>query len=254
MKIAAIQHDIIWEDPQANHERLAPLIEQAATAGTEMIVLTEMYATGFSMNSQVIAEPPDGRSVNFLLDQAQTHEVWVAASVPVKDKEEENPVNRMVLAGPAGENYHYDKRYPFSFAQEDQHYRAGDKSTTVSINEVRYTLTICYDLRFSDAYWPSAPETDCYLVVANWPETRRHHWRTLLVARAIENQAYVVGVNRVGSDPNVSYSGDSLVVDPLGEIIAECPPGMEATIVAEIDPEKVKEIRTSFPFMDDRKT
>ena len=89
MKIAAIQHDIIWEDPQANHERLAPLIEQAATAGTEIIVLTEMYATGFSMNSQVIAEPPDGRSVNFLLDQAQTHEVWVAASVPVKDKEEE---------------------------------------------------------------------------------------------------------------------------------------------------------------------
>ncbi len=93
MQIAAIQHDIIWEDPQANHERLAPLIEQAAATGTEMIVLTEMYATGFSMNSQVIAEPPDGTSVNFLSDQAKTHGVWVAASDPIKDKEEENPVN-----------------------------------------------------------------------------------------------------------------------------------------------------------------
>lgn len=173
MQIAAIQHDIIWEEPEANHKRLAPLIRQTVETGTEMIVLTEMYATGFSMNSQAIAEPPDGKSVSFLLDQAKTHGVWIAASVPVRDKTTENPVNRLVLAGPAGENHHYDKRYPFSFAQEDQHYRAGDKITTVSINGIRCTLTICYDLRFSDAYWPSAPETDCYLVVANWPERDR---------------------------------------------------------------------------------
>ena len=91
-------------------------------------------------------------------------------------------------------------------------------------------------------------------MVANWPESRRHHWKTLLVARAIENQAYVVGVNRVGVDPNVSYSGDSLVIDPLGEIVAECPPGMEATLIAEIDPNKVAETREKFPFMNDRKS
>ena len=149
---------------------------------------------------------------------------------------------------------HYDKRYPFSYAQENEYYRAGDKAITVPINGIRYTPTVCYDLRFNDAYWPVALDTDCYLVVANWPESRRHHWKTLLVARAIENQAYVVGVNRVGIDPNVSYSGDSLVIDPLGEIVAECPPGMEATLIAEIDPNKVAETREKFPFMNDRKS
>ncbi len=254
MQIAAIQHDIVWEDPQANHTRLTPLIAQAAEIGTEMVVLTEMYATGFSMNSEAIAEPPEGQSVTFLLTQARKHGLWIAGSVPVRDKQEEKPVNRFVLAGPDGENHHYDKRYPFSYAQENEYYRAGDKALTVPINGIRYTPTVCYDLRFSDAYWPVALDTDCYLVVANWPESRRHHWKTLLVARAIENQAYVVGVNRVGIDPNVSYSGDSLVIDPLGEIVAECPPGMEATLIAEIDPNKVAETREKFPFMNDRKS
>jgi predicted amidohydrolase len=124
----------------------------------------------------------------------------------------------------------------------------------VAVRDVRVSPFVCYDLRFADEFWAVAPRTDCYLVVANWPASRRHHWRSLLVARAIENQAYVVGVNRVGVDGNgLAYAGDSMIVDPLGEVLASASE-IETIVMADIDPAVVADVRARFPFLADRRS
>ena len=251
MKVAAVQHDIVWEDPDANFARLAPMIADAADEGARLVALTELYATGFSLETARTAEPPGGASEEFIADQAVAQGVWVGASMPVRDGTN-LPFNRFVLAGPAGERYHYDKIHPFSYGHEDEHYAAGDGRVTVDIEGVRVTLFVCYDLRFADEFWATAAATDAYLVVANWPDKRRHHWQSLLVARAIENQAYVVGVNRVGSGDGLNYAGDSRIVDPMGEILA-AGAGQETLLLAEIDPLRVREARETLPFMRDRR-
>ncbi len=253
MRVAAVQHDVVWEDREANHSHLTGLIAAAAADGADLVVLTEMFPVGFSLAADRIAEPPDGPSVGFLLEQASEHGLWTAGSLPVADDAASMPVNRFVLAGPDGTLHHYDKMYPFTYAGERDHYRPGDHPVTVTIEGVRVSLFVCYDLRFSEAFWDLAPTTDVYLVPANWPSSRREHWMTLLRARAIENQAYVVGVNRVGDDPRFSYSGDSLIVDPLGEVIADAEPGVEAVLVADVEPERVAAVRAEFPFLQDRR-
>jgi len=216
-------------------------------------VLTEMFATGFSMAAERIAEPPDGPSRAFLVDQARRHGAWVCASIPTADPALPRPVNRLVLAAPDGGVETYDKIHPFSFAGETEHYAAGERFLTVEIEGVRTSFFVCYDLRFADEFWALAPATDCYVVVANWPEARRHHWQSLLVARAIENQAYVVGVNRVGTDGNGHrYSGDSRIIDPLGEVVAAAA-YVETTLTADVDPAAVTDVRTRFPFLVDRR-
>ncbi len=133
---------------------------------------------------------------------------------------EAKPYNTLVLASPHGQVVRYRKIHPFSFAKEHEHYGAGSDHITVDVEGLRCTLFVCYDLRFADEFWGRAEQTDAYVVVANWPERRRHHWTTLLQARAIENQAYVVGVNRVGHGNGLDYSGDSRIVDPWGEVLA----------------------------------
>jgi len=253
VRVAAVQHDVVWEDRESNHAHLTELIAGAAADGADLVVLTEMFPVGFSLAADRIAEPPDGPSVGFLLEQASEHGLWAAGSVPVRDDAGSMPVNRFVLAGPDGTLHHYDKMYPFTYAGERDHYRPGVHPVTVTIEGVRVSLFVCYDLRFSEAFWGLAPTTDLYLVPANWPSSRREHWMTLLRARAIENQAYVVGVNRVGDDPRFSYSGDSLIVDPLGEVLADAEPGVEAVLIADVEPERVAVVRAEFPFLQDRR-
>ena len=254
MKVAAVQHDICWEAPAETAAHVAPMIAAAAAAGARLVVLTEMFATGFSMAPERIAQAPDGPSATFLAEQASTHGVWVAASIPTADPALPLPVNRLVVAGPGGERHRYDKIHPFSFAAEHQHYAAGTSFLTTEIEGLRVSGFVCYDLRFADEFWAVAPTTDCYVVVANWPAARRHHWRSLLVARAIENQAYVVGVNRVGIDgSNLEYAGDSMIVDPLGEVLATAAGG-ESVLVADVDPDVVTSVRARFPFLADRRS
>ncbi|MCA9684538.1 MAG: carbon-nitrogen family hydrolase, partial [Myxococcales bacterium] len=224
MKIAALQTTIAWEDPRANFDHLRPLLQAAAAAGAALVVLPEMYACGFSMNTAAIAEDIDGPSVSFLREQAAALKLWLCASVPVRvpleDGGADRPSNLFLLAGPGGELHRYAKRHPFTFADEHLHYRAGDATTTVALGGLRISPFVCYDLRFADDFWRLAHDTDLYIVVANWPERRREHWKTLLRARAIENQAYVLGVNRVGTDGNgLDYAGDSALIDPLGEML-----------------------------------
>jgi len=252
MKIAAIQSDIAWEDPEANFERLRPRVAEAAAAGARLVVLPEMFACGFSMSTGRIAEPPGGPQARFLIGQAERHRLWICGSLPELAPGAARPRNTMVLAGPEGQLVRYHKIHPFTFAREHEHYEAGTQRVTVTIEGLRCSLFVCYDLRFADEFWALAEGTDAYLVVANWPERRRGHWTALLQARAIENQAYVVGVNRVGEGNGLSYVGDSRVIDPWGELVAEAPRG-EAVIFAELRPEVVRDAREKFPVLKDRR-
>jgi predicted amidohydrolase len=252
MRIAAVQHDIEWEDREANLRRLTPKITDAAADGAELVVLAEMFAVGFTMDTEKVAEPPGGPTERWMVERAADTNAWLMGSVPVREPDDPRPFNRLLAVAPDGSVHTYDKRHPFSYAGEHEHFRAGEGSVTVTVGGLRITPLICYDLRFADAFWTLAPSTDCYVVVASWPEARRHHWRTLLTARAIENQAWVVGVNRVGSGGGLQYVGDSLVVDPMGEIVAEASGG-EATVVTDVDPDRVGEVRSQLPFMADRR-
>ncbi len=260
MRVAALQTDIAWEDPQANFERLEPWLRTAAVAGARLAVLPEMYACGFSMNTRLTQEPYDGPSVRFLRERAAEHGLWLAGSVPELPPEaakKARPHNTLVLAGPAGEIHRYRKIRPFSCAGEDKAFDAGSETVTVEISAgdgelLRVSLFVCYDLRFADLFWDAAEETDAYLVVANWPIARRHHWTTLLRARAIENQAYVVGVNRVGEGGGLEYVGDSRIIDPTGEVLASAAGG-ESLLLADLDPERVRRVRKELPFLPDRR-
>lgn len=253
MKVAAVQHDIVWEDPPANFRVLAPLLAAAAGKGARLALLTEMFSTGFSMHTDRIAEPVDGPSTEFLVAQAATHAMWVGGSVPERAPGAANPANTFVLASPAGAVHRYRKIHPFTYSGEHERYDAGDDFTTVEIDGLRCSLFVCYDLRFADEFWRLAEQTDCYLVPANWPASRRTHWRTLLRARAIENLAYVVGVNRVGTGGRLEYGGDSMVIDPFGEVLADGEGRGEAVLVADLDPAHVRATRERFPFLADRR-
>ena len=256
VRVAALQTDIVWEDAASTHARLGPQVAAAAGAGARLILLPEMFATGFSMAADRIAEPPDGPSTAFLVEAATRHDAWVGGSIAIRDPgapADDRPANTFVLAAPDGTTTAYRKLHPFSYSGEHEHYRAGEGFTTVDVDGLRTTLFVCYDLRFADEFWATAPRTDCYAVVANWPSARRHHWSALLLARAIENQAYVVGVNRVGRDGNdLAYAGDSAVVDPMGRVLASASE-VETMLLSDVDPAVVAATRDRFPFLADRR-
>lgn len=253
MKIAVVQHDIVWEDPEANFEHLAPLVANAAGAGARLALLSETYSTGFSNNIEKVAEREGGPSSQFIVEQARAHGMWVGGSCPEIPDDDERPYNTFVLAGPDGTVHRYRKIHPFTYAGEDRYYRGGRQFVTVDVEGLRCTMFICYDLRFADEWWQVARDTDVYLCPANWPEARRTHWQALLHARAIENQAYVVASNRVGEGNGLPYSGDSRIIDPLGEILA-AGSRTEALLVAEVSAEHVADVRDRFRFMQDRRT
>ncbi|HRD99948.1 MAG TPA: nitrilase-related carbon-nitrogen hydrolase, partial [Ilumatobacteraceae bacterium] len=213
VRIAAIQHDIAWGDRDANFAHTAPFIATAAAGGARLALLTETFSTGF-VTDRPVGEPEGGPSSQFIADQAARHGMWVGGTCPADAGDDQRPYNTFVLASPDGVLHRYRKIHPFTYGGEDKHFRAGGSFATVEVEGLRVTLFVCYDLRFADEFWQLARETDVYLVPANWPESRRVHWQALLQARAIENQAYVVGCNRVGEGGGLAYSGDSRIIDP----------------------------------------
>jgi len=252
MRIAAVQHDIVWEDRETNFERLAPQVARAVGAGAELVLLTETFSTGFSMTAG-IGEPEGGPSSQFLADRAAEHGVWVGGTCPEIADGEQLPFNSFVLAGPDGTTHRYRKMHPFTHAGEHERFRAGEKPVTVQVGGLRITPFICYDLRFADVFWRAAPETDVYLVPANWPSPRRLHWQTLLQARAIENQAYVVGCNRVGTaGDGTEHVGDTRIVSPMGELLATAA-GVETVVLADVDAAEVAATRDRLRFLADRR-
>lgn len=256
VRVAVIQHDIVWHDRTANFDHLKPMVAGAVASGARVVLLTETFSTGFSFDTPGIAESEGGPSSQFLRKMATTHGVWVGGSCPEiapdVPPDDQRPSNAFVLVAPDGTEHRYRKIHPFSHADEERHVRAGTEFVTVDIDGLRCSLFVCYDLRFADEFWALAHQSDAYFVVANWPAKRRLHWSTLLRARAIENQAYVVGVNRVGSGGGLDYSGDSAIIDPLGEVLATGAGG-ETILLADLDPAHVATTRNHFRFLQDRR-
>jgi predicted amidohydrolase len=220
---------------------------------TEVIILPEMFTTGFSMNPKKLAETMDGISVSWMRKIASEKKVVLTGSMMIE--ENGNYYNRLIWMLPNGQLGYYDKKHLFSIAQEDQHYSSGNKRLIASVKGWKINLQICYDLRFP--IWArqqqqnDEPEFDILLYVANWPQRRAHAWKTLLTARAIENQAYVIGVNRVGNDGNEIYhSGDSMVIDALGEVLFHQADD-ETVFTITLHKESLQQTRSKFPFLHD---
>jgi len=222
------------------------------TEKTELVVLPEMFSTGFSMQPQKFAESMDGETVNWMKKIAATKKIILTGSVIIA--EDSHYFNRLLWVLPNGTLGYYDKRHRFAFAGEDREYTPGNKRLIASVKGWKINLQVCYDLRFpvwARQQTEENPEYDILLYVANWPERRNHAWKTLLVARAIENQCYTVGVNRVGNDGNgIHHCGDSMVIDALGETLYHNASGEDIhTIVLQKEP--LEEIRQKFPFWKD---
>jgi predicted amidohydrolase len=252
LRVAVVQHDIVWESRDATLTGLAPVVASAATAGGRLVVLSEMFAVGFSMNIDLTAEGEEGPTTSWLVAQAAAHDVWVCGTVPVRAPGQELAHNTFVLAAPDGRVHRYRKIHPFTYGGERAAFAAGSEIVSVDIDGVRVTPFVCYDLRFADVFWEAAARTDLYVVSANWPDSRRRHWTALLAARAIENQAYVVGCNRVGVGGKLTYVGDSCVVSPMGDVLASAAE-VETTLLVDVDTARVAEVRERFPFAADRR-
>ena len=242
LAIALIQYELAWEDPGDNRRQIEALIG-SLTKPTDLIVLPEMFTTGFSMNAVKNAEPPGGKTEHWLQKLAQTYQCAVTGSVAVA--EHGGVYSRLLFATPDGVQY-YDKRHLFRMAGEDKRYQAGRERVIVSWRGWRINLQVCYDLRFP-VFSRNLGDYDLLLYVANWPAVRRSHWRQLLIARAIENQACVVGVNRIGSDANgLEYAGDSLAIAGDGQIIEDMKENKGAAQLV-LNGEELVRYRTQFP-------
>ncbi|TRB02891.1 MULTISPECIES: amidohydrolase [Rhizobium/Agrobacterium group] len=214
LRITLVQADLAWENAGQNLLQFDRHLDEIGA--TDLIVLPEMFTTGFSMNPQAVAEPMDGPAVEWLRETARQHDADIVGSVAIR--EDGRYFNRLLWARPDGTLIHYDKRHLFTYAGEHEHYTPGQVQQVVHLKGWNIAPFICFDLRFP-VWSRNRGQYDAALYIASWPARRAAHWKSLLPARAIENQAYVIGVNRVGIDGNdLAYEGDSMVIDPLGDI------------------------------------
>ncbi|MDX1721951.1 MAG: amidohydrolase [Pseudomonas sp.] len=218
LELALIQSELAWQDPAANRAHFETLLEQAR--GADLVVLPEMFSTGFSMDSAALAEPENGPTSMWLSEQAKRIDAVVTGSLIIQAADGSYR-NRLLWARPDGSLAHYDKRHLFRMAGEHKHYAAGEEQLLLELKGWRIRPLICYDLRFP--VWSRDPHsTDLLLYTANWPAARRQHWNRLLPARAIENLCYVAAVNRIGQDgKGHAYSGDSQVLDFQGDSLLQ---------------------------------
>ncbi len=248
LHITLIQPDIVWEQKAENLQQYETMI--AGIQGPKhVVVLPEMFSTGFSMAPDLLAEPMDGKSVRWMADIAVKYRCIITGSLIIE--EDGKYYNRMLWVQPDGNIGVYDKRHLFAYAGEDKHYTPGEKRMIAQVNGWRINLQVCYDLRFPVWARNQGDEYDVLLYVANWPQQRSLAWKTLLLARAIENQCYVVGVNRVGTDPkNNVYTGDSSVFGPLGDVIWQKTNEVACHTVT-LEKEPLQKVRASLPFLND---
>jgi len=254
MNVIGLQFDIAWENKAANFATVRRLLEQVAPEADSLVVLPEMFATGFSMNAAVIAETRGGETEVFLAEVAKQFGITLIAGVAVRDRDGQAR-NKALVFSPAGELIcFYAKQRPFTPGAEDQHYAPGGKYAAFQWSDCTVSPFICYDLRFPELFRAAAARyrPQVFAVIANFPAKRISHWIQLLRARAIENQAYVIGVNRIGDDPFYKYGGHSLLVDPLGEIIADTGTG-EGFVCGILDLENLAKYRAGLPFLEDLK-
>jgi len=243
LELALIQTTLAWHDPAANREHFQALLEEAR--GTDLVILPEMFSTGFSMESAALAEPEDGLTSSWLREQAQRIDAVICGSLIIQAADGSYR-NRLLWARPDGTLAHYDKRHLFRMAGEHKHYSAGDVQVVLELKGWRVRPLICYDLRFP-VWSRDAGGTDLLLYTANWPGARRQHWNRLLPARAIENLCYVAAVNRVGEDgKGHGYTGDSQVLDFQGEALLTAGDG-DGVFRARLSSETLAAYRERFP-------
>jgi predicted amidohydrolase len=261
MQIIGCQTDICWHDKPANFAAVRALLAGARAAPPALIVLPEMFATGFSMQVTDIAETADGPTNRFLAELAAEHRSYVIGGVvgmapgdgnAGREASEGRGRNQAAVFDPSGKQAaRYDKLHPFSFAGENEYYSGGQDVVLFDCGPWRVAPLVCYDLRFPEVFRRAARlGANLLVVIANWPAPRVAHWTQLLIARAIENQAYVVGVNRAGHDPKLAYPGRSLIVDPRGQVVVELDeqPGL---MTATLDLAALEEYRRQFPALAD---
>ena len=256
LKISAIQADLVWQNKSVNLQRFSDKIS-GLKGKTEIVVLPEMFSTGFNTDPEGLAEHMDGTTVQWMKAQAASNRIILTGSLIIEDGGKY--YNRLLWILPDGQVGTYDKRHLFGFAGEDEKYASGNRRLVASVKGWKINLLVCYDLRFPVWARQSVPsigskdlEYDVLIYVANWPDKRSHAWKTLLQARSIENQCYTIGVNRVGKDAKgLQYNGDSMVVDPMGEI-QHLSTGKEEVFTCELDKERLQEIRSKLPFWKDR--
>ncbi|MEH6585576.1 MAG: amidohydrolase [Halioglobus sp.] len=242
LDVTLVQRELAWENPDENRAQIEALIRAMKQPG-DLIVLPEMFTTGFSMNALENAESPGGETEAWMLTLATQMDCAVTGSIAVRSGD--SAYNRMLFATPDGIT-HYDKRHLFRMAGEHKRYLPGNERVIVQWRDWRILLQVCYDLRFP-VFSRNRQDYDLVLYVANWPAPRRQHWRQLLIARAIENMSCVVGVNRIGSDANgLDYSGDSLVISADGELLADLHRQSEAAKVC-LCAKKLLNYRAKFP-------
>lgn len=252
MNVIALQLDIAWENKSRNFEKVRKLLAQAAPVKNSLVVLPEMFATGFSMNTGAIAEEYGGETEQFLAQIAREHGVCVVAGAAMRGRDG-RVRNKALTFSPGGELLaFYAKMFPFTPGGESEHYTAGDHPIAFSLCDCTISTFICYDLRFPEIFREAAVahRPELFAVIASWPIKRIHHWIRLLQARAIENQAYVVGVNRIGTDPFYTYNGHSLIIDPHGEIITDAGE-FEGVIQSSLDLGTLRKYREGLPFLAD---
>ncbi|MGV6813541.1 MAG: nitrilase-related carbon-nitrogen hydrolase [Phycisphaerales bacterium] len=253
-----IQLDIAWEDKEANYRRVYELIEHASVKTGDLLVLPELFDVGFTLNHDK-ASDSDGKTRVFLQELADNTDCLVHGSraVPDPDTGKLHNCATIVAPGQAAPVCEYAKFHPFSFGREGEAYAPGTELKTYAWTQSEHTLTvapaICYDLRFPELFRLNIHQgAQVFVLGANWPSPRIAHWRALCIARAIENQAYVIAANRTGSDPHLRYPGNSIIINPMGEVIGEL--GDEETVLgATIDPDLITHWRSTFPALSDMK-
>jgi len=250
MKITLLQTDIVWSNPAENITHAEALLEQSEAS--DLYVLPEMWATGFAVAPKGIAENEEqSLALSWMRQTALTRNCALCGSLAIRTQDGSYR-NRHYFVTPAGVGSYYDKHHLFKHGHEDQEFTAGREAVIVEWRGWRILLQTCYDLRFPVfSRYGRAGLYDAIVYVANWPEKRQLAWDTLIRARAIENQCYVVGVNRVGTDPACDYAGGSAVIDPVGRTVAECPKGEHSTTI-DIDIERLLSMRSHFRVLDDR--
>lgn len=251
LNVHLVQMEPVWEDRAANHAKARRLIKAAAPQPGSLIVLPEMFATGFSVNLPTTAEPLGGPTEQFLREMATVHQCCVIGGLVTALPDGHGSNQALVIAPDGCELARYNKNHPFSMGGEDQVHTAGQGVSLFEWQGLRIAPLICYDLRFPELTRDAVRAgAEVLIYIAAWPARRTQHWVTLLQARAIENLAYVVGVNYCGADPNFSYLGRSVIVDPQGVIIADAA-GHEHLVSSQIDPPIVRDWRAQFPALRD---
>jgi len=255
MKIALIQLNTAWEAKEANYAKAERFFKKAARESCDLIVFPEMFNTGFSMNISAVAEDEGGETTQVLSHLAKKYGLYALAGLAEKAPGRKKPKNIAAAFDRNGAIVaKYAKMHPFSFAKEDRYFSPGNTRVIFHIEDVPVSVFICYDLRFPEIFRDIARGVQMIFVLANWPDSRKDHWETLLKARAIENQCFVIGVNRTGKDGNgIRYPGASHIFDPLGNDICAGGP-KEQFLVCEIDPEEVVRVRSQFPFLNDMRS